>query len=139
MLFFGEPALDLALLRQQSLLLHLKLLPPALRGGEIAARVARLDHRKGRSRAAVLVHIAAAVEVRLREHVGLPRALACLCVDQHDLERLRRLPSNRIGKLEVQRERHPVHGNREPERCAQRSIAILDCEVHSHFNTASLS
>src|SRR5881397_396142 len=68
--FDGYAAGSLLRLCEQPLLAHLQLLHPSLRIGKVLAGAPRLDHRQRGLRAAPLIDIAAAVEVRLSEHIG---------------------------------------------------------------------
>jgi hypothetical protein len=87
-------------------LLRLGLEHPAARLGglHLAGRVALLDRREGTRRAALLVGVAATVEVGLRERVGLVGAARALGVHQHHVHHVvRRVPARRQRQLEAPR------------------------------------
>ena len=118
--------------RHELLRLGLELLHARLGGAHLLARVARVDAREGAARAQFLVGVAAALEVRLRERIGLVGPLRALRVDEHDFHHVvRRIPLADAGDLEadaddeqrVERRRgddRDLHRRDEPEAFEQK-------------------
>jgi len=117
----------------------LELAHAALRVGEILAGPARFDNRQRRFRAPVLIDVAAAVEVGLREHVrfdGLSRVFALTSTTSSgvaaDFQRERRGREMPWKQHDVQDARYAERGGSARSRCqrpAKRRVSSLAMEV----------
>ena len=126
----GSTALRFARLGEQLGLLRFEAALAALGFRQILAGLARLGHRQRRFRPSFLFDRAAAIEVGLRERVGLDRPFLALRVDQHHFERIaRRLPARAVGKLEMHRQQRRMQGERQADRRAEHPFLRAEEEV----------
>jgi len=107
-------------LRHQLALPRFKFLHPAVRVLRIPARICVLHEKQRRLRASVEIRIAAAVEVSLRQCVGLEWLRARLAVHEHHVEPVRRSQPGTVGKLELYRQDHRVDYDRNSQRKRER-------------------
>jgi len=119
--------------REKLLLPRFQLANTPLGGGQVASGLRRIGHRQRRARPALLVHRTAAIQIRLRQHLGARRSLVALGVDQHDLETLiGALCAQCVGQFEVQAEDRGMQHDRGAERHGEHPIVAAPDPQQSH-------